>query len=94
MHRGKRICKGKNMKLMGKRWRALLFLLVSVSLFSFVNPGRTEELDYLMQLDLFPQEHRLEGSLRARASDEEVRGSVNKDLVIDSIRDEKGREVR
>jgi hypothetical protein len=27
-------------------------------------------------------------------SGEEVRGSVNKDLVIDFIRDEKGREVR
>ncbi len=82
------------MEPMGNRWRALLVLFVSVSLFSLVNPARSEELDYLMQLDLFPAEHGLEGSLKAKVADEVVRGFMHPDLVIDSITNEKGREVR
>jgi hypothetical protein len=52
--------------------------------------------DYLMSIELFPDDHRIEGSLKvdlSNISSKEITGSIHPDLVIDYIKDENGNEI-
>jgi hypothetical protein len=47
-----------------------------------------------MSMELFPDDHKIEGSLKVEnLSGKEIRGSIHPDLVIDSIKDEDGNKI-
>lgn len=55
---------------------------------------QTIEADYLMSIELFPDDHKIEGTLKVEnLSGKEITGSIHPDLVIDSIKDENGNEI-